>query len=163
MLGRRHVAEHGRSERGDHCAADRRCDVIVSGRDVGHEGPKRIEGRTAAELLLQSLVFLDPVHRHVPGPFDEALHARLVAARRKSADHPQLAVLSFVARIGNAPRAQAVSERERHVIVAADFKELVEMLVGHVLASVREHPACHDRAAAGDDAQNALCRMRKEL
>ena len=48
MLLRRHVAEHRRAEPADHRGADRRGDVVVTGRDIGGQRAKRVERRLAA-------------------------------------------------------------------------------------------------------------------
>ena len=49
MLFGRHVAEHRRAVPADHRRADGAGDVVVSGRDVGHERPERVERRLVAE------------------------------------------------------------------------------------------------------------------
>ena len=52
--------------------------------------------------------------------------------------------------------AQAVAQRERHVVLAHDVADLVEVLVEEALLVMRQAPARHDRAAARDDAGDAL-------
>ena len=53
-------------------------------------------------------------------------------------------------------RPQPVAQRERHVVFAHDVADVVEAFVEEALLVVRQAPAGHDRAAAGDDAGDAL-------
>ena len=77
MFLRRDVAQHRRAVHSDHRGANRAGDVIVAGRDVGHERPERVEGRLAADLELAVHILLDLVHRHMAGAFDHHLHVVL--------------------------------------------------------------------------------------
>ena len=54
--------------------------------------------------------------------------------------------------------AQAVAERERHVVFAHDVADLVEALVQERFLVPRQAPLGHDRAAARDDAGDAVGR-----
>ena len=58
--------------------------------------------------------------------------------------------------------AQAVAERERHVVLAHQVADLVEALVEEALLVMREAPLRHDRAAARDDAGDAVGGQRNE-
>ena len=53
-------------------------------------------------------------------------------------------------------RAQAVAEREADVVGLHDFADFLEVRVEEILLVVRQAPLGHDRAAARDDAGDAL-------
>ena len=82
VLLRRHVAEHRRPVPADDRGADRGRDVVVAGRDVGHERAERVERRFVADLLLAAHVHLELVERDVAGPLDHHLHVALPGALR---------------------------------------------------------------------------------
>ena len=91
-----------------------------------------------------------------PGPFDHHLAALVPGDLGQLAQRLQLRELRAIVGVGDRARTQAVAERERHVILAHDVADLVELLVEEALAMAREAPARHDRAAARDDAGHAL-------
>ena len=160
MLLRRDVAEHGGAEPADHRRADGGGDVVVARRDVGGQRPERVERRLAAFAQLLVHVDLDLVHRHMAGAFDHHLAALVPGDLGQFAQRLQFGELRGVVGVGDGARAQAVAERERHVIFAHDVADLVEALVEEALLVMRQAPARHDRAAARDDAGDALGRQR---
>ena len=64
--------------------------------------------------------------------------------------------LRFVAGVGDAAGAQAVAEREADVVLLEDFADVVEAFVEKILLVVVRHPLRQHRAAAADDAGDAL-------
>ncbi len=64
----------------------------------------------------------------------------------------QLGELRAVVGVADRAGAQAVAQRERHVVFAHQVANLVEALVEEALLVVRQAPLRHDRAAARDDA-----------
>ncbi len=159
MFLRRDVAKHGRAVPADHRRTDRRGDVVVAGRHVGGQRPKRIEGRFAAGLQLLVHIGLDLVHRHVAGAFDHALDAAGASDPSQFAQRVEFGELRGVIGVGDRTRTQAVAQRERHVVGAHDVADLVEMRVEEVFLVMRQAPLGHDRAAARDDAGDALGRQ----
>ena len=159
LLGR-HVAEHGRAVLGRHRGADGARDVVVAGGDVGDERAEHVERRLVAELQLLLHVHRDLVERDVAGPLDHDLHVVLPGAPGQLAERLQLGELGRVGGVGEAAGAQAVAEREGHVVPLEDLADVVEVRVERVLRLVGEHPLRHERAAARDDAGDALRRER---
>ena len=65
--------------------------------------------------------------------------------------------------IGTVPIYEAVSKRITHVVLGEDFRDVVEAFVEEILLVVVGHPLRQDRAAAADDAGNALGDERQIL
>ena len=85
-------------------------------------------------------------------------HLDVVLPRDRRFSSPcvlQLRELRLVVRVGDRSGAQAVAERERHVVGAHDLADLAEVRVGEVLLMVRQAPLRHDRSAARDDPGDA--------
>ena len=119
-------------------------------------GPKRIERRLAAFLELLVHVDLDLVHRHVAGAFDHHLAALVPRDLGQLAERLQFGELRAVVGVRDRAGAQAVAERERDVILAHEVADLVEVRVEEALLVMRQAPLRHDRAAARDDAGDAV-------
>jgi hypothetical protein len=102
------------------------------------------------------MLILDLVHRHMAGAFDHHLAALRPGDLGELAERLQFGELRAVIGIGDRAGAQAVAERERHVIGAHDVADLVEVLVEEALLVMRQAPLGHDRAAARDDAGDAV-------
>ena len=119
-------------------------------------GPERVERRLVADLELPVHVLLDQVHRHVAGPLDHHLAVVLPGDLRQLAERVELGELRLVVGVGDAAGAQAVAERERDVVGGHDLADLAEVRVEEALLVVRQAPLGHDRAAARDDAGDAL-------
>ncbi len=119
-------------------------------------GPERVERRLAAFLELLVHVDLDLVQRHVAGALDHHLAALLPGDLRELAQRLQLGELRAVVGVRDRARTQAVAERERHVILAHQVADFVEVRVEEALLVMREAPLRHDRAAARDDAGDAV-------
>ncbi|MCY1525003.1 hypothetical protein D9M68_599660 [compost metagenome] len=107
-------------------------------------------------------VGLDHVHRHVARAFDHGLHIVLPGDLREFAQRAQLGELGLVVRIGTAAGAQAVAEREAHVVGLHDVADVLEVRVEEALLVVRDAPLGHDRAAARHDARHAVGREVNE-
>ena len=75
---------------------------------------------------------------------------------RQFAERFEFGELRAVVGVGDRAGAQAVAERERHVVLAHDVADLVEALVEEALLVLRQAPLRHDRAAARDDAGDAV-------
>ena len=156
MLRGRHVAEEGRAVRRRDRAAYRRGDVVVAGRYVGDDGAEHVEGRAVAERLFYFHVRRYLVERHVAGAFYHNLHVARPRALRQLAERDELAYLRRVGRVGDAARAAGVAEAQRHVVLAADFKNFVEALEEGIFLPRHLHPREHYRAAARNDVREAL-------
>jgi hypothetical protein len=68
----------------------------------------------------------------------------------------ELGELGFVVGVGDGAGAQAVAEAEGDVVRLHDLADLLEAGVEEALLVVGEAPFGHDRAAAADDAGDAL-------
>ena len=156
MLLRRHVTQHRAAEPADHGGADARGDVVVARRDVGGQRPKRIERRLAAFLELLVHVDLDLVQRHMAGAFDHHLAAFLPGDLREFAERLQFGELRAVVGVRDRAGTQAVAERERHVVFAHQVADFLEVRVEEAFLVMRQAPLRHDRAAARDDAGDAV-------
>ncbi len=91
-----------------------------------------------------------------PGPSIITWQPFSQAILRELAQRLQLGELRAVVGVRDRARAQPVAERERHVILAHQVADLVEMRVEEALLVVREAPLRHDRAAARHDAGDAV-------
>ncbi len=163
MLLRRDIAEHGRAEPADHRRANAARDVVIAGRNVGRERPKRIEGCLAADIELLVHILLDLVHRHMAGALDHHLAVLLPGDLRQLAQRLQLSKLRGVIGIGDGARTQAIAQREGHVIGAADVADFLKMLVEEALPVVMQAPLGHDRATARDDARHPIDHQRNVM
>ena len=143
-----------------HRRADRAGDVVVARRAVGHHRSEDIERRIVAHSLLALHIHFDLVERDVSRPLDHRLHVRGAAAADQFPKHVKLRELRFVARIGQASRPHPVAERQRHIVLAADFEDFVERGVERILPVVLVHPRRQNRTAAADDAEHPLFRRR---
>jgi hypothetical protein len=112
VLLRRDVAEHRSAVPADHGRADRAGDVVVAGREVGHQRAQRVERRLVAELLLLLHLELDLVHRDVARAFDHHLHVVIPGDARQFAQRFQFGELGLVAGVGQrAGRRPSPSEK----------------------------------------------------
>ena len=91
-----------------------------------------------------------------PGPSIITWQPLSQAILRELAQRLQLGELRAVVGVGDRAGAQAVAERERHVVFAHEVADLVEALVEEALLVMRQAPLGHDRAAARDDAGDAV-------
>ena len=156
MLLRRHIAKHGATVPADHRRADARGDMVVTRRDVGGQRPERVERRFVADFELLFHVLADQVHGHVAGTFDHRLHVVFPGDFGEFAEGFEFGELGRVVGVGDRTGAQAVAEREGYVIGLHDFADFLEMRVEETFLVVGQAPLGHDRAAAGDDAGDAL-------
>ena len=134
--------------------------MVVAGRDVNHQRTQRVKRRFVAPFHFQVHLFFDLVHRNVAGTFDHHLNIMPPGLFRKFTENFQFGELRFVAGICDASRAQAVPEREAHVMFLEDFADLIEVLVEEILFLVMRHPVSHQRAAATHNAGDALTHER---
>ncbi len=95
-----------------------------------------------------------------PGPSIITWHVVLPGDLGELAQRLQLGELRRVVGVGDGAGAQAVAEREGDVVRLHDLADVLEMLVEEALLVVREAPFRHDRAAARDDAGDAVGRQR---
>ena len=119
VLLRRDVAKHRRAEPADHGGADGAGDVVVAGRDVGHQRPQRVERRPPQQRELLLHVHLDLVQRHMAGAFDHHLAAVLPGDLGQLAQRLKLGELRLVVGVRDGAGAQAVAQAERHVVAPA--------------------------------------------
>ena len=141
MLGRRHVAQEVGAGAGGDSAADGCGDVVVAHADIGHQRPEHIERGVVAQALLQFHVGGDLVERHVTRALDHDLDAGGPGALAQLAELNHLGGLGGVVGVVEAARAAGVAERNRHVVLMADFEQLVVELIEGVLVAGDLHPA----------------------
>ena len=91
-----------------------------------------------------------------PGPFDHHLAVALPGDAGELAERLELGELGGIVGVGDRARPQAIAQGEADVVGAADLADLLEVLVEEALAMMRQAPLRHDRAAAGDDAGDAV-------
>jgi hypothetical protein len=94
--------------------------------------------------------------RNVAGAFDHDLHVMLPGDAGQFAQRLQFGELGFVAGVGQAAGAQAVSEREAYVVLRENLADVFEALVEEILLVVVGHPLRQNRAAAAYDSGDAL-------
>ena len=91
---------------------------------------------------------------------DHDLHAARAAAVHEFAENVEFAELGAVRGVRKAAGTQTVAERDGDIVLREDVQDLVPHHVKRILLVVFHHPLGHDRAAAGDDAHQALHRVR---
>ena len=136
--------------------------MVVARRDIGRQRPERIKRRLAAILELLLHVDLDLVHRHVAGAFDHHLAALGPGDLGQFAKRFKFSELGAIVGVGNRARTQTVTKRERHIVSPHDVANVFEPLVEEALLVMRKAPLGHDRAAARDDAGDAIGGQRHE-
>ena len=94
-----------------------------------------------AQALLQFHVGGDLVERHVARTLDHNLDAGGPCALAQLAQLDHLGGLGGVVGVVEAARATGVAERNRHVVLVADFEQLVVELIERVLVTGDLHPA----------------------
>ena len=139
------VAEHRGAVPADHRRPDRGGDVVISGCDVRGERSEGVERGLVADFQLQVHVLFDLVHRDVSGAFDHDLHVVFPGDFRELTEGAQLSELGVVVGVGDASRAQPVTEGERHGIGGHQLAHVPEMGVEKVLLVVGQTPRGHDR------------------
>ncbi len=92
------------------------------------------------------------MHGNVARAFVHGLHIERPGHAIQLALRAQLRELRLVVGIRDGAGAQAVTQRERHVVRPHDLADLAEMRVGEVLLMVRQAPFGQDGAAATDNA-----------
>src|SRR5713101_6359872 len=157
------VAEHRCAVPANHRRANRRRDVVVSRRNVGHERAQRVEGSFIAVFVFQFHLLLDLVHRYVAGAFDHDLDIMFPGNFREFAEGFEFGKLGFVAGVGDAAGTQAIAEREADIILRENLADVLEAFVEKILLVVVGHPLREDSPAATDDACNALGNHREIL
>jgi hypothetical protein len=113
-----------------------------------------------AEAALELGVVLDLVERDVPRALDHDLHAVAPGALGQFADGGELGELGLVGRVGE-PAGAEPSPMEKVTSCAHDLADVVPHGVHRVLFVVGEHPLGEQRAAAGDDADEAVLDQRE--
>ena len=108
-----------------------------------------------AQPLLQLDVRRDLVDRHVPGALDHDLHAGVPGAFGELAQLDHLGGLHGIVGVVEATRAAGVAERDGHVVLVADFEDLIVELVEGVLVAGDLHPAKEQAATAAHDVHEA--------
>ena len=137
--------------------------MVVAGSNIGHEWAERVERGLVAVFDFLFDLLLDLVHRDVAGALDHDLDIFLPSFLCQFAQGLEFGELRFVAGVGYATGAQAIPEREAHVIFLEDFDDVVEAIVKKVLFVVVRHPLRQDRAATADDAGDAFCHQGQIL
>ncbi len=160
---RRDVAEHGSAVPADHGRANRGGDVIVAGSDIGDQRSQSIEGRFVAHLFFFFDLQSDLIERDVSRTFDHDLHIVLPGFFGQFAERFELGELRGIAGIGQTAGAQAVAEGKAHIVFLENFADGVEVFVEQVLLVILHHPFGENRAAAADDAGNAVLGQRHIL
>src|SRR5260370_5571479 len=89
VLFGRDVAQHGSAVPPDEGSADGGGDVIVAGRDVGHQRPQRVERRAVAPLNFFIDLVFDLVERNTAGAFDHNLDILLPCVLRQYTQPPR--------------------------------------------------------------------------
>ena len=138
-------------------------DVVVTGEDVRHERAENVERCSVTESPLQLHVELDLIERDVARSFDHDLHALTPSSLSQFAQRDEFAQLRFVRRVGEATGAEAVTDRERHVVLTHDITNVFPVLIHRVLFAVDQHPLGEQRPAATDDADESLGDVRQML
>ncbi len=111
--------------------------MVVARRDISGERPQGVERRFVAVLQLFGHIAADHLHRHVARL--QSSPARHIP-RRFSSVSPRCAARKTAPVVGilNGAGAQAIAQRQRHVIGGADFADFAEMPVEEVFLMMRQ-------------------------
>ena len=93
------------------------------------------------------------------GAFDHHLHVMLPSDLGQLAQRLQLAQLGRIIGIPYRAGAQAIAERERHIIGFHDLANVFEMGIEEALLVMRQAPFGHDRAAPRNNTGHAFSRQ----
>ena len=96
VLLRGDVAQHGRTTHGDVRRANGGGDVVIARGNIGDQRAQRVEGRIGGPVLLELVVFLNHVERHVPRAFHHDLDVVLPGAPGELTDGLELGELGGV-------------------------------------------------------------------
>ena len=155
MLCRGHIAEEVRPRGSSDGTSDGGSDMVVTGRDVGHERPEHVERRIVAQALFHLHVRRDLIERHMPRTFHHDLHACIPRTLRELADFNELGDLRCVTCVVAGARTHCVANGNGHVVLMENFEHFVIVLVERVLVSRRLHPGENERTAARNDVRQA--------
>ena len=156
VLSRCYVAKESCTACRCDCSTDCRCDMVIAGSNVGNDGTKHIEWCAHAYGLLHLHIGFDLIHRHMTGAFYHYLHVTLPSTPRKLTEANKLLYLTYVTSVRKATGTACVTERNRYVVLTADVKYLVVILVEGVLFPRHTHPSKYERAASRDDIHLSL-------
>ncbi|SLD07736.1 Uncharacterised protein [Mycobacteroides abscessus subsp. massiliense] len=121
------VAQHRGPGLGDDGRADCRGDVVIRRSDIGGQRAQGVERGLFAEFFLELHVLDDLVHRYVAGAFDHHLHTMGFRDLGELTEGAQLGELRLVVGVGDGSGAQAVAEREGHVVARQDLAQFLEV------------------------------------
>jgi hypothetical protein len=85
------------------------------------------------------------------GAFNHHLHVTLPSSLCKLTETDKLLYLTHVTSVRKTTGTASVTERNRYVVLTADVKDLVVILVEGVFLTCHAHPSKHKRASARDD------------
>jgi hypothetical protein len=131
-------------------------DVVVTGEHIGDEGAQDIERCAVAERALDLGVPLDLIERDMAGAFDHDLDASAPGTFGEFAQGFEFGDLGGIGGVGQAAGAEAIADGECHVVFAEDVADVIPAFVHDVFLAVDEHPLGEERAASGDDADEAV-------
>ena len=148
MLRRSDVTKESRSVlRGD-CAANCRCYMIISGSYIRDNRTENIERRAVTKGFLNFHISRDLVHRHMSRPLNHDLDIFCPCALCKLTERYKLLYLSRVGSVRDTSRTAGVTQAQGHIVLTANLKNIVEMLVKGIFLSGHLHPGKNDRTAA---------------
>ena len=156
VLGRGNVAQECCSCGGCNCAAYGRGYVVIARCDVSYQRSQNIERRTHTDRLLDLHIRLDLVKGHMSGAFDHDLDVLCPSPFCKLAKAHQLLYLANITCICEAARTAGITQGDGHIILTADVKDLVKVLIKGVFLPGHAHPGKDQRAATGYDIHFAL-------
>ena len=162
MLLRRYITKHRAAIPPDHGSSDATGDVVVAGRNIRRQRPERVKWSLAAPFKLLGHIFLDEVHRNMPGAFVHNLDALGPCAAGEFALRLKLAELRLVIRVGDRARTQAIANAEAHIIGGHDVADVVPVRVEEVFLVMGETPFRHNATTTGNDASHARSGERHE-
>mmetsp|Transcript_18150 Transcript_18150/g.37470 ORF Transcript_18150/g.37470 Transcript_18150/m.37470 type:complete len:522 (-) Transcript_18150:116-1681(-) len=155
LLGR-HVAEESSPQLGDACRPNGGGDVVIARRNVQREGPQGVEGRLVAPLELVGHVLGYLVHWDVAWPLVHDLDILLPGSGRELALDRELSKLGVVVRISDTAWPEPIPDRDRDVVLPADVKDVIPVLVRKVLLVVHQRKFGVDRSPPRHDSSHPV-------
>mmetsp|Transcript_13648 Transcript_13648/g.29553 ORF Transcript_13648/g.29553 Transcript_13648/m.29553 type:complete len:210 (-) Transcript_13648:1048-1677(-) len=140
MLFRSHVAQQSAALMTDICRSNRARDVIIAGCNVSDERSERVERCFRAPIQLILHILRDFVDWNVARPFVHHLHVEFPRTSCQFALSFELSKLCLIVCVEDGARTKSIPDREGHVVLAADFTNLVPVLVRKVFFVMREAP-----------------------
>mmetsp|Transcript_18421 Transcript_18421/g.40109 ORF Transcript_18421/g.40109 Transcript_18421/m.40109 type:complete len:256 (+) Transcript_18421:667-1434(+) len=156
MLLWRDVAKHCSSKGSNICSTDGGGDVIVSGCDIGGKRTQSVKWRLAAPIQLVAHVFGNLVKRYMAGSLIHDLDIFFPGTTGESTLSLEFGKLGFIISVVNGSGTKTISDGESNVVLGANIKNLIPMIIRKVLLVVENAPLGMNGSSTADDTSHSF-------